>query len=92
MTDLHTAAQQALEALDCLDAPASGSIDHYELQRRTDALRSALQTAEHAPNGYAYVPAVATPEMIRAYRSRSPAGNFCDEAYSAMISAAPKPP
>ena len=41
--------QQALEALDTLDASPSGVIDHYELERRKQALRAALaqQVADH---------------------------------------------
>jgi hypothetical protein len=42
MTDLKKAAQQALEALEALDAPPSGVVDHYELDRRKQALRDAL--------------------------------------------------
>ena len=42
MTTLREAAQQALGALEALDAPASGAIDHYELERRKEALRDAL--------------------------------------------------
>ena len=42
MTDLRKAAQQALEALDCLEAPPTGAINHYELERRKNALRAAL--------------------------------------------------
>jgi hypothetical protein len=43
MTDLRAAAQQALEALEALDAPPSGVVDHYELDRRKQALRAALE-------------------------------------------------
>ena len=42
MTDLRKVAQQALEALDCLEAPPTGAINHYELERRKNALRAAL--------------------------------------------------
>ena len=42
MTDLRKAAQQALEALDCLEAPPTGAINHYELERRKNALRAVL--------------------------------------------------
>jgi hypothetical protein len=42
MSTLREAAQQALEALEALDAPPSGVVDHYELDRRKQALRAAL--------------------------------------------------
>jgi len=42
MSTLREAAQQALEALEILDAPPSGVVDHYELNRRKQALRDAL--------------------------------------------------
>jgi hypothetical protein len=48
MTDLRTAAQQALEALEALDAPPSGVVDHYELDRRKQALKAALEQPEQA--------------------------------------------
>lgn len=46
MTTLREAAQQALEALEALDAPPSGVVDHYELDRRKQALRAALAQQE----------------------------------------------
>jgi len=46
MSDLRQAAQQALEALEALDAPPSGVVDHYELDRRKQALRDALAQQE----------------------------------------------
>jgi hypothetical protein len=46
MTTLREAAQQALEALEALDAPPSGVVDHYELDRRKQALRAALAQEE----------------------------------------------
>ncbi len=46
MSDLRQAAQQALEALEVLDAPPSGVVDHYELERRKQALRAALAQEE----------------------------------------------
>jgi hypothetical protein len=46
MTTLREAAQQALEALEVLDAPPSGVVDHYELERRKQALRAALAQQE----------------------------------------------
>lgn len=50
MTDLRKAAQQALEALDCLEAPPTGAINHYELERRKNALRAALAQPD-VPDG-----------------------------------------
>jgi hypothetical protein len=49
MTTLREAAQQALEALEALDAPPSGVVDHYELDRRKQALRTALAQKEQEP-------------------------------------------
>jgi len=49
MTTLREAAQQALEALEALDAPPSGVVDHYELDRRKQALRDALAQQEQEP-------------------------------------------
>jgi hypothetical protein len=49
MNDLRAAAQQALEALEALDAPPSGVVDHYELDRRKQALRAALAQQEQEP-------------------------------------------
>jgi len=49
MTSLRDAAQQALEALEALDAPPSGVVDHYELDRRKQALRAALAQQEQEP-------------------------------------------
>jgi hypothetical protein len=46
MSALREAAQQALEALEALDAPPSGVVDHYELDRRKQALRAALAQEE----------------------------------------------
>ena len=46
MTTLREAAQQALEALEALEAPPSGVVDHYELDRRKQALRAALAQEE----------------------------------------------
>jgi hypothetical protein len=43
MSTLREVAQQALEALEALDAPPSGVVDHYELDRRKQALRAALE-------------------------------------------------
>ena len=48
MSTLREAAQQALEALEALDAPPSGVVDHYELDRRKQALRAALAQQEQA--------------------------------------------
>ena len=49
MSTLREAAQQALEALEALDAPPSGVVDHYELDRRKQALRDALAQQEQEP-------------------------------------------
>jgi len=46
MTTLREAAQQALEALEALDALLFGVVDHYELDRRKQALRAALAQEE----------------------------------------------
>jgi hypothetical protein len=56
MTTLREAAQQALEALEALDAPPSGVVDHYELDRRKQALRAALaqQEQEQEPVAWRY--------------------------------------
>lgn len=51
MTDLRKVAQQALEALDCLEAPPTGAINHYELERRKNALRAALAQPD-VPDGW----------------------------------------
>ncbi len=48
MNPLREVAQQALEALEALDAPPSGVVDHYELDRRKQALRAALEQEEQA--------------------------------------------
>jgi hypothetical protein len=53
MTTLREAAQQALEALEALDAPPSGVVDHYELDRRKQALRAALAQQEQEPVAFA---------------------------------------
>ena len=49
MADLRQAAQQALEAMEVLDAPPSGAVNHYELDRRKQALRAALAQEEQEP-------------------------------------------
>jgi hypothetical protein len=54
MTTLREAAQQALEALEALDAPPSGVVDHYELDRRKQALRAALAQQEQEPVAWRY--------------------------------------
>jgi hypothetical protein len=55
MTDLITlpraTVQQALEALEALDAPPSGVVDHYELDRRKQALKAALEQLEPSDPG-----------------------------------------
>jgi hypothetical protein len=51
MSDLRTAAQQALEAMEALDAPPSGVVDHYELDRRKQALRAALAQQDEPKGG-----------------------------------------
>ena len=42
MSDIREVMKQALEALDCLEAPPTGAINHYELERRKNALRAVL--------------------------------------------------
>jgi hypothetical protein len=77
MTDLRTAAQQALEAMEALDAPPSGVVDHYELDRRKQALRAALAQQE-APKGGGNLPPPLQAEPVEepvAWRHKG-AGHF----------------
>lgn len=63
--------EQALEALEALDAPPSGVVDHYELDRRKQALRAALAQQEQEPVAF-YVYEWVNPSDGYVFRSFRP--------------------
>lgn len=87
MTDLHKAAQQALEAIRNAE-----TFDHLETV--TAPMLEAALAAPAVPPGYALVPVEPTPEMLRAYTGGAitEAGfKWCRHQWAAMLAAAPQP-
>ncbi len=82
MTTLREAAQQALGALEALDAPPSGVVDHYELDRRKQALRVALAQQEQEP--------VAWQWLNSAYFRRKPPANAESGAWNPLFTHPPR--
>lgn len=106
MTDLQIAAEMAVKALERADKISGFPNNKKTLTALREALSSSKDSSALAkpverstakrelfavPPGYVLVPVVATPEMVRAYRSKHVGGGFNDEAYLAMLAAAPPP-